>query len=195
MKKILMLFIGFSMLMIFSVQVYAVTIVDVVEAPTGYFVPDDSQKKDSQYYRWYGDNWGWTHNPIADSFSTATLSISAFDVDWTASDPEVDIIQIYANGGWQNLGSLQGEDDTWSYTTFNLGASYFDEIATGLQVQIIIDSTNTGIWAVTLAKSVLNLDGGRVPDPEPGAKVPEPATLLLFGFSLLGLAGFKQRFK
>ena len=54
---------------------------------------------------------------------------------------------------------------------------------------------NSDIWAVALAKSVLSVDGGEIGSPEPGVGVPEPATMLLLGFGLAGLAGFKKRFK
>ena len=197
MKKSLILFIGLGMLMIFSGQVYAAPIVDVVEAPTGYFVPTDAQKGDSPYYRWWDDDWGWTHTAIPGTFSTAELSISAFDVDYPYG--EVDIIYAYDTDTttWIELGYLEGEDEQWSYKTFDLNLSIFgNEINNGLEVWIDIDTTHTSnYWAVTLAKSVLNLDGGTIPGPGPGAQVPEPATFLLFGFGLAGLAGLKKRFK
>ena len=47
----------------------------------------------------------------------------------------------------------------FSFTTFVLGASWFDEIATGLAVRMNIDSTGTGFWLVSLAKSVITTEG------------------------------------
>ncbi|MCS6986329.1 MAG: hypothetical protein NZM40_02675 [Sphingomonadaceae bacterium] len=39
-----------------AVATPAVADVDVVEAPTGFFVPTDAQKYDWPYYRWFGDD-------------------------------------------------------------------------------------------------------------------------------------------
>jgi hypothetical protein len=38
---------------------------DVVQAPTGYFVPTDAQKYDFPYYRANGDDWTWQQGAIA----------------------------------------------------------------------------------------------------------------------------------
>lgn len=169
-------------------------LVDVVEFSTGYFVPDEDSTYDSPYYRWYDEDWGWQHSAIGGTFGTAELFISAWDVDQDYG--EVDNIYAYDNGTAVLLGSLNGLTDAWGYTTFTLGSNFFDDIATGLQVWIDIDSThNYDNWAVTLAKSVLTLDGGTLPDPEPGPEpVPEPSTLLLLGGGLAGLAFARKRF-
>jgi hypothetical protein len=94
------------------------------------------------------------------------------------------------------LGELAGATNIWSYTDFDLPLVDFDTaIFAGLEVWMDIDSNDTGSWAVTLAKSVLSLDGGEIPGPGPGA-IPEPATMLLLGSGLIGLAGFaRRRFK
>jgi hypothetical protein len=166
---------------------------DVVQAPTGYFVPTDAQKYDSPYYRGYGEDWSWTHDPIAGSFSSATLNISAFDVD---SPYEVDEIYAYDNGNPVLLGSLTGLNDTWVYSnTFNLGSNFFDDIAAGLKVSIHIDSFDDG-WIVTLGKSALSVDDGGLPPPIPGGGgVPEPATwaMMILGFFGLGASVRRRR--
>jgi hypothetical protein len=165
--------------------------VDVAEAPTGFFVPSDSQKTDSPYYRSNGEDWDWTHGAIASGFTSASLNISAFDVDTDGNGgtfpPEVDNIYAMDSGSWVLLGSLQGFGDVWQFTVFNLGANFFDDIATGLQVKIEIDTGNDG-WSVTLAKSTLTTDGSNPGNPNPGA-VPEPATwaMMIGGMGIVGM--------
>ncbi len=173
----------------------AAPITDTVESTTPYFVPDAFSTYSAPYYRWYNEDWGWSHNAIAAPFATATLNISAWDVDAAASSPEVDLIYAYDNGTPVLLGSLAGLDNAWGYSTFVLGANFFDDIVTGLQIWMDIDSTHqTNYWAVSLSKSVLSLDGGTLPPPNPHP-TPEPSTFLLVGAGLAGAAAFRKRFK
>lgn len=159
--------------------------VDVAEFPTGYFAPNEEATFSSPYYRGYSEDWGWSHGAVTTSFTTASLSISAFDVDFAFG--EVDEIYALNDGAWELLGTLNGADSTYAYTTFELGSDLFEEIAAGLQLRIDIDTTQSG-WYVTLGKSVLSLDGGTLPPPDPGA-VPVPAALPLIGSALAGLFG------
>jgi hypothetical protein len=157
-----------------------------------YFVDADEHKYDSPYYRGFGEDWGWTHNAIAGTFSTASLNISAFDVD--AAFGEVDNIYVKNEGLWTLVGSLNGANDAWAFTNFTLDSSYFNEIATGLEVKMEIDrGTSTG-WVVTLAKSSLSIDGGGVPPPNP---VPEPETyaMMLAGLGVVGALARRRKAK
>ncbi|MCA8869049.1 MAG: VPLPA-CTERM sorting domain-containing protein [Rhodobacteraceae bacterium] len=167
--------------------------VDIIDAPTGFFVPTDGQKNNSPYYRWHDEDWGWTHNAIAAGFTTAKLLISAFDVDLGSG--EVDNIYAFDNGVKTLLGSLDGNNNVWAFTEFNLGANFFDDIQAGLQVFIDIDSTHSSrTWAVTLAKSVITTDGGTPPNPDPDP-VPLPAAGWLMLAGLGGIAGLRRRRK
>lgn len=195
MKRIFVAF-WIVILLFFAGSLSFAAVVDVVEYPTGFFVDNDFNKYNSPYYRWHGEDWGWQHSAIAGTWSTATLSISAFDVDNydEGSYWEKDHVYGWRDGAWNFIGELEGASDIWSYTTFNLGSEWFDSIASGLLINFVIDVNNQG-WAVTLAKSVLSLDGGQLPDPEPNPTpaVPEPSTALLLGAGFLGMAYLRRK--
>lgn len=154
----------------------AIPVTDTIQYPTPEF---ENPSAPGTSYRWYNEDWGWQHNAMASGFTTATVSVSAWDVD--ASSGEVDNIYARDNGTWVLLGSLQGANNIWQWTTFTLTANFFDDIVNGLELWIDIDSTNTTQWwAVSLAKSTLSLDGATLPPPNPG-NVPIPAAAWLFG--------------
>tara|TARA_R110002111_G_scaffold58934_4_gene99487 strand:- start:2175 stop:2786 length:612 start_codon:yes stop_codon:yes gene_type:complete len=159
-----------------------------------YWVPTDGQKFSDPYYREYGEDWGWTHNAIAGVHSSASLNISAFDVD---APSEVDEIEAYDTdtAAWIKLGNLAGANDVWAFTNFVLDlGTWQNEINLGLQVRMLIDTGTQGNWLVTLAKSTLSVDGGVLPPPTPG-EVPLPAAVWLFGSALAGFIGMRRKSK
>lgn len=93
-------------------------IIDLVQAPTGYFLPTDAQKYHWPYLRWNGDDWSWMHSAIGGPITDAYLLISAFDVD--AAQGEVDEIWADDSGTPTLLGSFAGANDVWNFTWFTL---------------------------------------------------------------------------
>lgn len=199
MKKLLLLFIiGIALTLSMGSKASATPIADTIQYSSGYFVDVDANKTTSPYYRWYNEDWGWTHNAISATFSTATLNISAFDVDYALG--ERDEVFAWNNSGVKtSLGFLAGSNNTWAFTEFTLDLTYFNTaIAGGLDVWIDIDSTNPyasygfGDFGITLAKSTLCLDGPCDMDPKPPV-IPEPSTYLLLGSGIAGLAFWRRR--
>jgi len=157
---------------------------DTIDATNGgpgtFFVPTLGQELDDPFYRDADEDWGWMHNPLAGGFTSASLNISAYDVDEAPCSPlpdiECEVDDIYVMDGATEilLGSLTGDNNAFSFTEFVLPASVFDDIETGLKVRMDIDATNTGNWLVSLSKSVITTDGANPGNPNPPA-IPLPA--------------------
>lgn len=151
---------------------------------TEYFVESDFSKEVDGYYRYTNEDWGWVHEPIAGSHSSIILEVSAFDVDYYLDEDEYpryigerNMISVYSGTEWVDIGLLDGENNSWMFTAFDLSGYDWAEaqVNAGLQVEIDID-TMEEIWRVTLGKATLTTDDGSglVCDPEPGIPCEEP---------------------
>ena len=188
-----------------SLPVAAAT-VDTIDSTSGqpntYFVPSLGQELSSPYYRDSSGDWGWTHNAVT-GFTTATLNISAYDVDY--SQGERDAIYIGTNNSGIFLGYLTGTNNAFSFASFDV-TSYVTQLNSGLQIFMDISCASTCVgnpdpngstgWLVSLSKSVLTTDGASPGNPNPGT-TPIPAALPLFATGLggLGLAAWRKRRK
>ncbi|MFW2543379.1 VPLPA-CTERM sorting domain-containing protein [Primorskyibacter sp. 2E107] len=179
-------------------------VINTVDAGTGqagtYFVPTLGQQTSSPYYRGSTEDWGWTHGAIGSPFTTASLNISAYDVDETPCGFTVcedDVIEAYdaLSGSWITLGSLAGANNAFSFSSFDLvsagGGALLDDIAAGLSVRMNIDVLSGG-WLVSLSKSVLTTDGAGPGNPNPG-QVPLPAAGWMLIAGLGGLVAARRR--
>ncbi|WP_394176452.1 PEP-CTERM sorting domain-containing protein [Thalassotalea litorea] len=173
-------------------------IVDIKEhannTETEYFVDFDSNKYMSPYYRNGSQDWEWMHSAIAGTFSNIFLDISAFDVDFGVG--EYDEIYVFNGVSWVSLGYLEGFDDQWVFTRFDLSGYEWanEQVNAGLKVRVDIDASEDD-WLVTMGKSILTL-GDRIVDdvsgcvPTPGVpctSVPESPTLAILGLACLGI--------
>ncbi|MDO5675862.1 MAG: PEP-CTERM sorting domain-containing protein [bacterium] len=158
---------------------------------------------DNAYIAGSGDTESWTHTY---SFSEptpllwATLTIVADDVDppTPSNDTgELIIVSIFADNTWIQLGELkQGQEYTnWNYkpgygaysdnignyttTVFNLDLAW-------LQPEMEFKVVMAGNYGAEIEKSTLTVQG---------SPVPVPATAILFGAGLAGLAGIARKRK
>ena len=190
----------------------SLTAEDTVDATSGqsstYFLPAGIANSQimwhTEYYRAYSGDWGWTHtyaNPAdllpatIDSVSSATLAITAYDID----GGEMDVI----SGDGTVLGQLAGGDDAWSTTVLDLTGSALDNLLDGtLDVWVDIDSANSHpVWRTALRSSKLTVGYEtlelvekieyvevEVEVPCPHQTIPAPAAVILgsFGVSIVG---------
>ncbi|QUM89961.1 LruC domain-containing protein [Moritella sp. 36] len=114
-------------------------------------------------YSWHNQDFGWQHsfadvisNPLV-QIQTATLLIRAYDVDSEAFHGlagEYDGISV--DGVDLNPGILQGTDETWSETPFDVPISYITDDGL-INTFIDIDMNTEGSWVTKLDYSLLTI--------------------------------------
>jgi len=145
------------------------TYVDVVDysdiMPDNYFLRPGTDEVQSGYYRWYSDDWGWTHTIIVSGFDSASINWATLEIDAYDVDPLLEIDLIYADGVL--LGRLDAGEKGWTVTTFNLGPAVLGGLADArLDIWMDIDSPSScDVWAVTLGSSTLTVDYSVIPSP------------------------------
>jgi hypothetical protein len=114
-------------------------------------------------YSYYNQDFGWMHdfpawNTPGLSIQSATLMIRAYDIDSEVShgqDGEYDGVKV--DGTQLNPGYLQGTNNTWSNTTFNIPVTNITDDGK-MNVWLDIDMHhNTPTWATSLDSSVLTI--------------------------------------
>lgn len=111
-------------------------------------------------YSWEYQDYGWTHtfpdySKSGISITSAKLIVRAWDVDsetYHGYDGEYD--GVTGDGNWLNPQYLQGYDDQWSTTTFDVDPSTLNDGE--LNIFLDIDMHERG-WATQLDNSILEV--------------------------------------
>jgi len=132
-------------------------IVDEYSTPPHYTQPASGG---FEIYSWWDEDYGWMHNfphwnNTGLTILSATLTVVAWDIDSDIEDGEFD--GVFVDGVQLDPGFLQGQNDQWSVTVFDLRVSDIDDDG-DLDVWLDIDMTHTeDTWATTLDYSELQI--------------------------------------
>ena len=139
------------------------TAADVNDAIRGPY--NDYTGLTGSYYQVQRMSFTFSHDAVADSFNSAKLDVTAFDVDTSVADiynssnpalaewqrwahyhTENDVVSVGNGTNWLVLGSLSGSNNTTSVSSFNITSSDLasnawlsSAIHSGLQVKLDVD--------------------------------------------------------
>jgi hypothetical protein len=142
--------------------------------------------------------------------NSGSMSVRAWDIDPS------DVMNVYFKFGANTVfaGQLQGSNggnittwenavangttaslDGWSTTNFAFSQELLTALSgtTGFDLYLqVLNSESTGSWAAVIDYASITLDYAPG-SPNPNSPVPEPATMLLLGSGLIGVAGYGKR--
>jgi hypothetical protein len=180
---------------------------DILNAQSGQPAPFDQGYGHEVLGPHFSGSWAFNYGALPDPILSANITIGIIDHDSTASGSQLALFTIDGNDSTSALdASFEGSggtDNEYNVYTINLGAVVFADLVDG-SVSVALDLNGPGLQTPLFP----------FPGPNPSVEgdynaahlifstlsittqaVPIPATMLLLGSGLIGLIGFRRKFK